>query len=98
MSLYRITNALAIAALIVATKIAFAQSIDTSAIDSVLESILDALTGTTGRITMTIVLFAVIISGLMSILDWSRVFWVIVGIVILGIVPTFVQAIWGAGA
>jgi type IV secretory pathway VirB2 component (pilin) len=98
MNFHRATYAMAIAALIAVPKIALAQSIDTSAIDSVLESILDALTGTTGRITMTIVLFAVIISGLMSILDWSRVFWVIVGIVILGIVPTFVQAIWGAGA
>lgn len=85
-------------ALILLPKVALAQSIDTSAIDSVLESILSALTGTTGRITMTIVLFAVILSGLMSILDWSRVFWVTIGIVILGVVPTFVQAIWGAGS
>lgn len=77
------------------TEPGFAQEIDTSAIDSVLSSILKALTGTTGRIVMTIVLFCVIASGLMNILDWSRVFWVVVGIVILGVVPTFVEAIWG---
>lgn len=76
---------------------ALAQEIDTSAIDSVLTSIIDALTGTTGRLVMTIVLFGVIASGLMNILDWSKVFWVVVGIVILGVVPTFVQAIWGTG-
>ncbi|SFD14541.1 TrbC/VirB2 family protein [Tropicimonas isoalkanivorans] len=85
-------------ALLLFAKMAIAQEIDTSAIDSVLTSVLDALTGTTGRILMTIVLFGVIASGLMSILDWSRVFWVVIGIVILGVVPTFVEAIWGAGA
>lgn len=97
MSIAKGAKGFAIAALIVMPKVALAQAIDTSAIDGVLESILNALTGTTGRITMTIVLFAVIVSGLMSIMDWARVFWVVVGIVILGVVPTFVQAIWGAG-
>lgn len=90
--------AFACAALLVAPKTVLAQSIDTSAIDSVLESILNALTGATGRITMSIVMFGVIISGIMTILDWVRVFWVVIGIVMLGVVPTFVQAIWGAGA
>lgn len=75
---------------------AMAQAIDTTAIDAVLTSILAALTGTTGRVLMTIVLFGVLASGLMSILDWSRVFWVVTGIVILGVVPTFVEAIWGS--
>ena len=88
---------MALGVLLVLPGAALAQSIDTSAIDSVLQSILDALTGTTGRITMTIVLFGVIASGLMSILDWSRVFWVAIGIVILGVIPTLVQSIWGAG-
>ncbi|GGX72586.1 hypothetical protein GCM10007385_46730 [Tateyamaria omphalii] len=74
---------------------AYAQAIDLSAVNSVLQSVLDALTGLTGRLVMTIVAVGVLMAGAFNFLDWTRVFTLLFIIVVIGVIPTFVQAIWG---
>lgn len=85
-----------VALLCVAASPAMAQAIDVSAFDSFLTSVLDALTGTTGRLIMTIVAAAVLMAGTFNFIDWSRVFQVLFVIVALGVIPTLIQSIWGA--
>lgn len=75
---------------------ALAQSIDTSAVNSFLTSVLDALTGTTGRLLMTIVAIGVLVAGALSYIDWSRVIQVLLIIVAIGGIPTIIQSIWGS--
>ncbi|MCZ4354779.1 MULTISPECIES: TrbC/VirB2 family protein [Roseobacteraceae] len=75
---------------------ALAQDIDLSAVDSLLQSILDALTGTTGRTVMTIVAVFVLLGGAFNFIDWARVFTLLIIIVIIGVIPTVIQSIWGA--
>lgn len=74
---------------------AYAQAIDLSSVNSVLQSVLDALTGLTGRLIMTIVAVGVLMAGAFNFLDWTRVFTLLTIIVVIGVIPTFVQAIWG---
>lgn len=80
------------------TQPSFAQEIDVSAFDTFLTSVLDALTGTTGRLIMTIVALCVLVAGTMNFIDWSRVFQVLIVIVAIGVIPTIIQSIWGASA
>jgi type IV secretory pathway VirB2 component (pilin) len=87
--------AFAAIATLVMTQPAFAQEIDLSAVNSLLESILDALTGVTGRTVMTIVAVFVLIGGAFNFIDWGRVFTLLMIIVIIGVVPTVIQSIWG---
>lgn len=77
---------------------AVAQDIDLSAVDSLLQSILDALTGVTGRTVMTIVAVGVLMAGAFNFIDWGRVFTLLIIIVIIGVIPTVIQSIWGAPA
>lgn len=72
-----------------------AQEIDLSAVNSLLTSILDALTGVTGRTVMTIVAVFVLIGGAFNFLDWGRVFTLLLIIVLIGVIPTVIQSIWG---
>lgn len=74
---------------------ALAQEIDLSAVNSLLDSILNALTGITGRTVMTIVAVFVLIGGAFNFIDWGRVFTLLLIIVVIGVVPTVVQSIWG---
>ncbi len=74
---------------------AFAQEIDLSAVNSLLESILNALTGVTGRSVMTIVAVFVLLGGAFNFIDWARVFTLLMIIVIIGVIPTVIQSIWG---
>ena len=73
---------------------ALAQDIDLSAVDSLLNSILDALTGVTGRTVMTIVAVFVLLGGAFNFMDWARVFTLLLIIVVIGVIPTVVQSIW----
>ncbi|PKQ10886.1 MAG: VIRB2 type IV secretion [Alphaproteobacteria bacterium HGW-Alphaproteobacteria-1] len=84
------------AALSLAASPAFAQAIDLSAVNSLLQSVLDALTGITGRLLLTIVAALVLLGGAFNFIDWSRVFQVLVIIVLIGVIPTVIQSIWGA--
>jgi|TARA_R100001369_G_scaffold86080_2_gene120276 type IV secretory pathway VirB2 component (pilin) len=77
---------------------ALAQEIDLSAVNSLLDSILDALTGVTGRTVMTIVAVFVLIGGAFNFIDWGRVFTLLLIIVVIGVVPTVIQSIWGSTA
>jgi len=77
---------------------ALAQDIDLSAVDSLLTSILDALTGVTGRTVMTIVAVFVLLGGAFNFMDWARVFTLLLIIVIIGVIPTVIQSIWNGGA
>jgi type IV secretory pathway VirB2 component (pilin) len=74
---------------------AFAQEIDLSAVNSLLESILSALTGVTGRTVMTIVAVFVLLGGALNFIDWARVFTLLIIIVIIGVIPTVIESIWG---
>ena len=74
---------------------ALAQEIDLSAVNSLLDSILNALTGVTGRTVMTIVAVFVLIGGAFNFIDWGRVFTLLLVIVVIGVVPTVIQSIWG---
>lgn len=76
---------------------AMAQAIDTSAVDSFFQSVLDAMTGTTGRLIMTIIAVGVLIAGAFNYIDWSRVLQLLIVIVVIGVIPTIIQSIWGAG-
>jgi type IV secretory pathway VirB2 component (pilin) len=75
---------------------ALAQEIDLSAVDSLLQSILDALTGVTGRTVMTIVAVGVLMAGAFNFMDWGRVFTLLIIVVVIGVIPTVIQSIWGA--
>ena len=75
---------------------ALAQEIDLSAVNSLLDSILNALTGVTGRTVMTIVAVFVLLGGAFNFIDWARVFTLLMIIVIIGVIPTVIQSIWGA--
>lgn len=74
---------------------ALAQAIDLSAVNTLLESILTALTGVTGRTVMTIVAVFVLIGGAFNFIDWGRVFTLLLIIVLIGVIPTVIQSIWG---
>lgn len=90
--------ALAAIAAVLWSQPAFAQEIDLSAVDSLLNSILTALTGVTGRTVMTIVAVFVLIGGAFNFIDWGRVFTLLLIIVVIGVVPTVIQSIWGGTA
>jgi len=90
--------ALAAVAAVLWSHPALAQEIDLSAVDSLLNSILQALTGVTGRTVMTIIAVFVLIGGAFAFLDWGRVFTLLLIIVIIGVVPTVIQSIWGGTA
>jgi len=90
------TLPLAAIMLLVTTNPALAQSIDLSAVNSLFQSILDAMTGLTGRLLMTIVAVGVLIAGALNFMDWGRVLQLVIIIVVIGVVPTVIQSIWGA--
>lgn len=91
-------NVIAVAsvALVLWAHPALAQEIDLSAVDSLLQSILDALTGVTGRTVMTIVAVGVLMAGAFNFMDWGRVFTLLIIVVLIGVIPTVIQSIWGA--
>ncbi|KIT16577.1 TrbC/VirB2 family protein [Jannaschia aquimarina] len=88
----------AIALFCVSASPAMAQAIDVSAFDAFLTSVLNALTGTTGRLIMTLVAAAVLMAGTFNFIDWSRVFQVLFVVVAIGVIPTIIQSIWGAAS
>lgn len=81
-------------ATLVWTQPAAAQALDLSAVNSLLTSILNALTGITGRTVMTIVAVFVLLGGAFNFIDWARVFTLLIIIVLIGVIPTVVQSIW----
>ena len=72
--------ALGAMALIVLTGPALAQSIDLSPVQTLLQGIVDAITGPLGIVIGTLALIGVFLSWLFGILDFRQALWVVVAI------------------
>ncbi|MEO8531204.1 MAG: TrbC/VirB2 family protein [Deltaproteobacteria bacterium] len=75
---------------------AIAQEIDTSPIQNMLQSIVDALTGPLGMVIGTLALIGTFLSFFFGIIDLRQMMWVLVAIVCIGAAPLIVSSIWGA--
>lgn len=73
---------------------AMAQSIDLSPIQTLLQGIVDAITGPLGIVIGTLALIGVFLSWLFGILDFRQALWVLVAIAGIAAAPTIVAAIW----
>lgn len=73
---------------------ALAQSIDLSPVQSVLQGIVDAITGPLGIVIGTLALIGVFLSWLFGIIDFRQALWVIIGIAGIAAAPKIVAAIW----
>ena len=87
-------SVLALAAF-VATDAAHAQSVLGKA-DSFLQKIIDALTGTTGKLVSTIAVVAVGLAAVFGRIEWTKALIVLAGIAIIVGAPQLVAALWGA--
>ena len=86
--------ALGAMALIVIAGPAVAQSIDLSPVQTLLQGIVDAITGPLGIVIGTLALIGVFLSWLFGILDFRQALWVVVAIAGIAAAPTIVAAIW----
>jgi type IV secretion system protein VirB2 len=86
--------ALGAMALIVLASPALAQSIDLSPVQTLLQGIVDAITGPLGIVIGTLALIGVFLSWLFGILDFRQALWVVVAIAGIAAAPTIVAAIW----
>ena len=75
---------------------ALAQSIDLSPIQSLLQRIVDALTGPLGVVIATLAVLGVFLSWFFNIIDLRQALWVLVGIAGIAAAPTIVAAVFGA--
>ena len=80
--------------LIVLAGPALAQSIDLSPVQTLLQGIVDAITGPLGIVIGTLALIGVFLSWLFGILDFRQALWVVVAIAGIAAAPTIVAAIW----
>ncbi|SIS90740.1 type IV secretion system protein VirB2 [Rhodobacter sp. JA431] len=80
--------------LIVLASPALAQSIDLSPVQTLLQGIVDAITGPLGIVIGTLALIGVFLSWLFGILDFRQALWVVVAIAGIAAAPTIVAAIW----
>lgn len=90
----RALAALGATALIVLAGPALAQSIDLSPVQTLLQGIVDAITGPLGIVIGTLALIGVFLSWLFGILDFRQALWVVVAIAGIAAAPTVVAAIW----
>lgn len=90
----RAITALGAMALIVLAGPALAQSIDLSPVQTLLQGIVDAITGPLGLVIGTLALIGVFLSWLFGILDFRQALWVLVAIAGIAAAPTIVAAIW----
>ena len=86
--------ALGAMALIVLAGPALAQSIDLSPVQTLLQGIVDAITGPLGIVIGTLALIGVFLSWLFGILDFRQALCVVVAIAGIAAAPTIVAAIW----
>ena len=84
------------AMLVVVAFPAMAQSIDLSPIQTLLQGIVDAITGPLGIVIGTLALIGIFLSWLFGILDFRQALWVVVAIAGIAAAPTIVAAIWTA--
>lgn len=76
---------------------AVAQSIDLSPIQSLLQGIVDALTGPLGVVIATLAVLGVFLSWFFNIIDLRQALWVLVGIAGVAAAPTIVAAVFAGG-
>jgi len=76
---------------------ALAQSIDLSPIQSLLQGIVDALTGPLGVVIATLAVLGVFLSWFFNIIDLRQALWVLVGIAGVAAAPTIVAAVFAGG-
>ncbi len=76
---------------------AMAQSIDLSPIQSLLQGIVDALTGPLGVVIATLAVLGIFLSWFFNIIDLRQALWVLVGIAGVAAAPTIVAAVFGGG-
>jgi len=86
-----------VALLMVAAEPAMAQSIDLSPIQSLLQGIVDALTGPLGVVIATLAVIGVFLSWFFNIIDLRQALWVLVGIAGIAAAPTIVAAVFSGG-
>ena len=77
-----------------ATEPAFAQTVDLSPVQTVLQGIVDALTGPLGLVVGTLALMGVFLAWLFGYIDWSRAIMVLVAIVGVAAAPTIAATIF----
>jgi len=87
-------TAVASMALVALAGPALAQSIDLSPVQTLLQGIVDAITGPLGIVIGTLALIGVFLSWLFGILDFRQALWVVVAIAGIAAAPTIVAAIW----
>ncbi|TPW27070.1 TrbC/VirB2 family protein [Martelella alba] len=88
----------ALLALLIFSEPAFAQSVNTNAIQNFLQSLVDALTGTLGKTAATLALVGVFISWFFGVIDFRQAMWIVVAIVFVGAAPTVVNSLWGSSS
>ena len=76
---------------------ALAQSIDLSPIQSLLQGIVDALTGPLGVVIATLAVLGVFLSWFFNIIDLRQALWVLGGIAGVAAAPTVVAAVFAGG-
>ena len=86
---------ISLAVCLVAAHPAFAQSIDLSPIQNLLQGIVDALTGPLGVVIATLAVLGVFLSWFFNIIDLRQALWVLVGIAGVAAAPTIVAAVFG---
>ena len=77
-----------------ASEPAYAQSVLGKA-DTFLQKVVDALTGTTGKLVATIAVVAVGLAAVFGRIEWTKALIVLAGIAIIVGAPQMVAALWG---
>lgn len=88
-------GSLAAIAVVMAGDPAMAQSIDLSPVTSLLQGIIDTITGPLGIAIATLAVVGVGISWLFGIIDFRQAMFVVVAIAIVAGAATITSAIWG---
>ena len=88
------TASVLVLATLVVTDAAHAQSVLGKA-DSFLQKVVDALTGTTGKLVSTIAVVAVGLAAVFGRIEWTKALIVLAGIAIIVGAPQLVSALWG---
>ena len=71
--------------------------LDLSPIQSLLQGIVDALTGPLGVVIATLAVLGVFLSWFFNIIDLRQALWVLVGIAGVAAAPTIVAAVFAGG-
>ncbi|RLQ84956.1 TrbC/VirB2 family protein [Notoacmeibacter ruber] len=75
---------------------AFAQSVDLSPVQNLLQGIVDTITGPLGIVIGTLALIGVFLSWLFGVLDFRQAMWTVIAIAGVAAAPTIVAAIWSS--